>query len=162
MELAVIETAKADLSGIGEELRLPGAGERAPDVQNDIIRFFGRLGVIESSKAVEFGLCAYERRPFVVEKLEQHRLSRELLYAVDEDFLMPVAPNLAGSDQPDLSRAFALHIRRGTGVIFAPSAWHWVPYPLKGKSFALVGFALDTPKNDMHFHDLVPALKIRR
>jgi ureidoglycolate hydrolase len=162
MELSVIETAKADLKGIGTELRLPGPGEKAPDVENQIIRFFGKLGMIESPKAVEFGICAYQRRAFEVERLEQHRLSGELLYAVDEDFLMPVAPNLPGADKPDLEKAFALHIRRGTGVIFAPGAWHWVPYPLKGASFALVGFALDTAKTDMHFHDLVPALKIRR
>ena len=162
MELKVIDTAKADLRGIGDELRLPGPGGRPPDVQNDIIRFFGKLGVIESSRAVEFGICAYQQRPFLVERLEQHRLTRELLYAVDQDFLMPVAPDVAGRDQPDLERAFALHIRRGTGVIFAPGAWHWVPYPFKGRSFALVGFALDTPKNDMHFYDLVPPLKMRR
>jgi hypothetical protein len=37
-----------------------------------------------------------------------------------------------------------------------------VPYPIKkGKSFALVGFAVDTPKNDMFSQNLNPPLKIR-
>jgi hypothetical protein len=46
-------------------------------------------------------------------------------------------------------------------VIFAPGAWHWVPYPLKARSFALVGFAVDTAKNDMFSQTLSPPLKIR-
>jgi hypothetical protein len=29
-----------------------------------------------------------------------------------------------------------------------------VPYPLKEESFSLVGFALDTSKADIFFHDL--------
>jgi hypothetical protein len=160
-ELRVVELAKAELQGIGTALRLPAGGERAPDVENDILRFFGKLGVIQAPGGVEFGICAYNRRPFLVDGLEQHRQTGELLYAIDEDFLMPVAPNIAGANQPDLSRAFALRVRRSQGVIFAPGAWHWVPYPLKAKSFALVGFAVDTAKNDMFSQSLSPPLKIR-
>ncbi len=161
-ELKVVEAATADLRGIGVALRLPEPGARKPDVENELLKFFGKLGVIEAPRGVEFGICAYERRELVVEKLEQHRRSGELLYAIDDDFLMPAAPNLPGVDQPDISRACVLRVRRSEGVIFAPGAWHWVPYPLKkGKSFALVGFAIDTSANDMSFHELSPGLRFR-
>ncbi len=161
MELRVLEAARADLGGIGVALRLPDPAVRKPDVENDLLKFFGKLGLIEAPRGVEFGICAYERRELRVEKLEQHRRSAELLYAIDDDFLMPAAPNLAG-DKPDLSRACVLRVRRSEGVIFAPGAWHWVPYPVKkARSFALVGFAIDTPANDMSFHDLDPALRFR-
>lgn len=160
IELKVVDADKADLAGIGDLLRLPGPGGRQPDLANDIIRFYGRLGVIEAAEGVELGIAAYRRRPPVVEKLEQHRKSRELLVAVDDDFLMPVAPNGAG-DRPDLSRAFVLRVRRSEGLLFAPGAWHWVPYPRKAESHALVGFALGTAQNDMHFHDLEPAARWR-
>jgi hypothetical protein len=162
IELPVVDVAKADLQGIGVALKLPDSSGRPPDVENQIIRFFGKLGVIEAPGGVEFGMCAYEHRDFVVEGLEQHRRSGELLYAIDDDFLMPVAPNLPNLNQPDLSKAFAIRVRRSEGVIFAPGAWHWVPYPIKrGKSFALVGFAIDTPKNDMFSQALSPPLKMR-
>jgi hypothetical protein len=160
-ELRVVDLVKAELQGIGTALRLPAPGERPPDLANDIIRFFGRLGVIQAPGGVEFGICAYNRRAFAVEGLEQHRQSGELLYAIDDDFLMPVAPNISGANQPDLSKAFAVRVRRSQGVIFAPGAWHWVPYPLKARSFALVGFAVDTAKNDMFSQTLSPPLKIR-
>jgi hypothetical protein len=161
-ELKVLDAATADLSGIGVSLRLPDPAVRRPDVENDLLRFFGKLGVIEAPGGVEFGICAYEHRDFVVENLEQHRRSDELLYAIDDDFLMPAAPNLAGVNQPDFSRACVLRVRRSEGVIFAPGAWHWVPYPVKeGKSFALVGFAIDTPANDMSFHPFTPGLRFR-
>jgi hypothetical protein len=160
--LIVVEAATSDLSGIGVAVRLPGPGGRKPDVENELLRFFGKLGVIEAPGGVEFGICAYERREFAVDKLEQHRRSAELLYAIDDDFLMPAAPNLSGVNQPDLSRACVLRVRRSAGVIFAPGAWHWVPYPLKrGSSFALVGFAIDTPANDMSFFELTPSLRFR-
>jgi hypothetical protein len=162
MELKVLEAATADLGGIGVALRLPEPGARKPDVENDLLQFFGKLGVIEAPGGVEFGICAYQRRELVVEKLEQHRRSGELLVAIDDDFLMPAAPNLAGLNQPDLSKACVLRVRRSEGVLFAPGAWHWVPYPVKkARSFALVGFAIDTPANDMSFHDLDPALRFR-
>ncbi len=158
--IPVIDAAAADLAGIGDVVRLPDGTGRRPDFENEIIRFFGRLGVIEAATAVEFGICAYRKRPFRVDRLEQHRSSRELLVAVDEAFIMPVAPNIAGEDRPDLSRAFALRVRRSEGVIFARGVWHAVPYPLKDESFALVGFALGTSQDDMFFHDLAPALRM--
>jgi hypothetical protein len=159
-ELKVLDAATADMSGIGVALRLPDPAVRRPDVENELLKFFGKLGVIEAPAGVEFGICAYEHRDFVVEKLEQHRQSGELLFAIDDDFLMPTAPNLAGVNQPDLSKACVLRVRRSEGVLFAPGAWHWVPYPIKeGKSFALVGFAIDTPANDMSFCPLVPGLR---
>ena len=158
-EWKVIDAAKAGLSGIGDVVRLPGPGGRRPDISNETLRFFGRLGLIEAAAAVEFGICAYRRRPLVVERMEQHRRSRELLVAIDDDFLMPVAPNDAASNRPDLSRAFVLRVRRSEGVIFAQGTWHWVPYPLKEESHALVGFALDTSKDDMFFQELSPAAR---
>jgi len=162
VELHAVDVVKADLKGIGVALKLPDSSQRKPDAENEIIRFFGKLGVIEAAGGVEFGICAYEHRDFSVEGLEQHRRSGELLYAIDDDFLMPVAPNLPSVNQPDLSKAFAIRVRRSEGVIFAPGAWHWVPYPIrKGKSFALVGFAIDTPKNDMFTQSLNPPLKMR-
>jgi ureidoglycolate hydrolase len=152
--IPVVYATEASCKGLGELLRLPAVDERRPDIENETIRFWARLGLIASRKAVELGICSYKRRPFEVERLEQHRRSRELLYAVDDDFIMPVAPNLKEGNQPDLSRVVALRLRRGQGIVFSEGTWHWVPYPLKEESFALVGFALDTSKKDIFFHDL--------
>jgi ureidoglycolate hydrolase len=151
--IPVVYATEASCAGLGELLRLPAA-EKRPDIENEVIRFWAKLGLIAARKAVEFGICSYKKRPFEVDRLEQHRRSRELLYAVDDDFIMPVAPNLKDRNQPDLSSAVALRLRRGEGIIFSEGTWHWVPYPLKEESFALVGFALDTSKADIFFHDL--------
>jgi hypothetical protein len=159
--LQVLEARDADLRGIGVCLRLPESGTRRPDVENEVLRFFGKLGLIQAPGGVEIGICAYNRRAFTVDGMEQHKRSSELLVAVDDDFIMPVAPNLPGADIPDLSKAFAIRVRRSEGVVFDPGAWHWVPYPTgKEKSFALVGFALDTPAADMGLHTIDPALAI--
>jgi hypothetical protein len=160
--LQVVDARSADLKGICVSLRLPEDGGKRPDVENEVLRFFGKLGMIQASRGVEFGICAYHRREFTVDGMEQHRGSAELLYAVDDDFIMPVAPNIVGVNTPDLAQAFAIRVRRSEGVIFEPGAWHWVPYPTgKEKSFALVGFALDTPANDMNLFTIDPALRMR-
>ena len=76
-ELKVVDASTADLTGIGVCLRLPDPAGRKPDVENELLRFFGKLGVIEAPAGVEFGICAYEYRDFTVETLEQHRRSGE-------------------------------------------------------------------------------------
>jgi hypothetical protein len=43
----------------------------------------------------------------------------------------------------------AVLVHRGEGLIFGKGVWHWVPYPLKDESFALVGFAWGTAAGDM-------------
>jgi ureidoglycolate hydrolase len=151
----VVYATESSCAGLGELLKLPDLAKRRPDMENEVIRFWAKLGLIASRKAVEFGICSYKRRPFVVDRMEHHRRSRELLYAVDDDFIMPVAPNVKDRNEPDLSRVVALRLRRREGIVFAEGTWHWVPYPLKDESFALVGFALDTSKEDIFFHDLV-------
>ena len=141
-------------------LRLPDPTVRPPDVENDIIRFFGKLGVIEapaawSSASAPTSIGTRGRRAGAASRV------RRVAVCHRRRFSHAGGPESANLNQPDLSKAFAIRVRRSEGVIFAPGAWHWVPYPLKkGKSFALVGFAIDTPKNDMFTYVLNPALRI--
>ncbi len=158
----VVDARDGDLKGVCVSIRLPERGGKRPDVENEFLRFFGKLGLIESSSGVEFGICAYHRRDLSVAAMEQHRRSAELLFAIDDDFVMPVAPNIAGADTPDIARAFAIRVRRSEGVVFTPGTWHWVPYPVaKDESFALVGFAKDTPASDMNLFTIDPALRMQ-
>jgi hypothetical protein len=151
---------ECDLSGLGVILRLPEDAERAPDLETESIRFYGALGVMKSAGGIELGICVYKRRPLLVDRLEQHRLSAELLLAVDDDFVVPVAPDSRRQGGPDLSRLVALRVVRGEGVVLTKGVWHGVPYPLKEESFALVGFNVGTAQNDLSFHDLDTRIRI--
>jgi hypothetical protein len=82
--------------------------------------------------------------------------TQELLYAIDDDFIVAAAPNpVRGSTNlPDLEKLVGVIIRRGEGVLFHREIWHSVPYPYKKESFALVCFAKGTAKGDMHMFKL--------
>lgn len=140
------------LKRFGQLLRLPADEGKKPDFESDIITFYGQLGLLSCEGPTEFGICTYKKRALTIEHLEQHGNTQELLYAIDDDFIIPVAPPL--NNAPDLDNMVAIRVHRSEGIIFEKGIWHWVPYPLKDESFALVGFAKDTAKNDLVVFDL--------
>jgi ureidoglycolate hydrolase len=89
--------------------------------------------------------------------------TQELLYAIDDDFIVPVATNAVrgSTNVPDLENLIGVRIRRGEGVLFHRETWHSVPYPYKKESFALVCFAKDTAKEDMHIFKLEEKLRMQ-
>jgi len=123
---------------------------------------YGALGVFDAKDTIEFGICTFKKRDLVIEQLEQHVLTQELLYAIDDDFIMPVATNIIQNSKnlPDIDNLIAVQLRRGEGVIFNKNTWHWVPFPYKEKSFALVGFIMDTAKKDLEIFDLKTKIRM--
>jgi ureidoglycolate hydrolase len=145
-----------DFSEYGQVIGVPDAKKRKPDFNSELIRFYGALGVLDTKVPVEFGICVYKKRELVIVELEQHLGTQELLYAIDDDFIVPAAANAAqgSTNVPDLKKLVGVKIRRGEGVLFHRETWHSVPYPCKKESFALVCFAKGTAKEDMHIFKL--------
>jgi ureidoglycolate hydrolase len=152
-----------DFSKYGQIIRIPASNERKPDFESDVINFYASLGVLDSGMPLEFGICTFKKRELIIEQLEQHIMTQELLFAVDDDFIMPVTSNLQsnGKNIPDLENLLAVRILRGEGVIFHRGTWHWVPYSYKEVSFALVGFTKDTAKNDLTIHTLATKIPMK-
>ena len=151
-ELLVQYLNKKNFQELGQIIRIPIDKGKKPDFVSEVIKFYGKLGIINGNGPFELGICIFKRRHFIVEQLEHHVHTQELLYAIDDDFIMPIAPTLGNF--PDLENMVAIRVRRGEGILFERGVWHWVPYPLKDESFALVGFAKDTAKNDLVIYDL--------
>jgi ureidoglycolate hydrolase len=145
-----------DFAKYGQVIGIPDVKTKKPDFESEAISFFGALAVFDSAVPLEFGICVYKKRELVVEELEQHLSTQELLYAIDDDFIVPVATNAVhgSANAPDLKNLIGVRIRRGEGVLFHRETWHSVPYPYKKESFALVCFAKDTAKEDMHIFKL--------
>jgi ureidoglycolate hydrolase len=152
-----------DFAGYGQVIAIPHPKERKPDFQSEVISFYGALGVLDTKVPVEFGICVYRKRELVVEELEQHLDTQELLYAIDDDFIVAAAPNPVHgpTNLPDLEKLVGVIIRRGEGVLFHRGIWHSVPYPYKKESFALVCFAKGTAGGDMHMFKLGEKLMLQ-
>jgi hypothetical protein len=147
--ITVAQAQPENLAGLAQLIRLPPLPEGTRRLEADIIRFYGELGRVSYPADLELGICAYRKRPLLVDQLEHHASTQELLYAIDDDFIMPMAPDRGKDNVPDAERIIAIRVKRGEGVIFGKGVWHWVPYPLKEESFALVGFAWGTAAKDM-------------
>ncbi len=151
-ELFIQYVDKKNFKELGKIIRIPVEKEKKPDFESEIIKFYGKLGLINGNRSFELGICIFKKRPFIISQLERHVNTQELLYAIDDDFIMPVAPAI--DNVPDLDNIVAVRVNRSEGVIFERGIWHWVPYPLKDESFTLVGFAKDTAEKDFEIYNL--------
>jgi ureidoglycolate hydrolase len=124
--------------------------DRAPDAQSEIQTYYGQLAIMQCTGSIQLGICVAKRRENVVEELEQHVKSQELLAALKGDFLVPVSPSVTveGKAVPDMERVAAFRVNQGDGILFDAGVWHWTPYPVGDQCDVLVGFKTDTPKND--------------
>jgi hypothetical protein len=145
----VVSPGGEEFRALGQYIGLPPGALGVTGLADEVIHFYGGLGIIDECTPLELGICAYVRRPLFVDSMERHRNTPELLVAVDDDFVIPVAPNSASGEAPDIARLIAIRVRRGEGVVFAPGVWHWIPYPMKDRSFALVGFRKGTAADDL-------------
>ncbi len=152
--VSVRRTLPESLKGIVQWIARPVQVAGRQKVGGVIEFFFGELGVMNCPGEIEFGICVFHERPLVLNQMERHALTPELLYAIDEDFIAVAAPSEPGGKAPRLSELAALKVRRGEGLLFQAGCWHWAPYTFSNESFALVGFARGTATEDMTIQPL--------
>lgn len=152
--IRVVTEIPASLASSVKRIARPPRDPGGPPTANDAITWFGELGVIRCRSELELGICVFRRRPSVIDRMEQHARTQELLYAIDDDFIAVAAPADPATKAPRLSDLAAVIVRRGEGLLFQTGAWHWAPFPMKDESFALVGFARGTATKDMIVREL--------
>lgn len=135
-------------NGLGRAIRI--TADTKPDAKSDIQTYYGQLAIMECSGAIQLGICVAQRREYVVEELEQHTDTAELLAALKGDFVTLAAPPIEkdGKQYPDIDKAIAVRVNQGEGVFFDEGVWHWTPYAITPSCDVLVAFRKDTPKND--------------
>lgn len=92
----------------------------------------------------------------VTRQLEQHLTTPELLFALNSDFVTPVAPIIKkdGKVYPDLDKMIAIIIRENSGIILEKEVFHFALWPLKDSSSALVGFQKGVIEGDIIITEL--------
>ncbi|MBA7493163.1 hypothetical protein ES702_03719 [subsurface metagenome] len=140
----------------GQVITIPTEGSLVPTTESEFHKFYGGLGFMTLREVMEFGVCTFKKRDLIVNQMEQHAQTQELLFAIDGDFIMPVAPILTqnGEAFPGTGKIIAIRVHQGEGVIFNHGIWHWAPFPLKETSSVIVGFEKDTAHNDITIRDL--------
>ena len=150
-------------SSLGQIIHTPKEGEREPTLQGESFKFYGGIAYMNVNNVFELGICTFKKRDLVTQQMEQHALTPEFLFAIDGDFIMPVAPIVekGGEAFPDLDRLVAIRVKMGEGVVFNDGIWHWAPFPLKASSSVIVGFEKDTADNDLVIRDLDTTIEMK-
>jgi len=153
-----VETLSPEVFGssLGQIIVTPKEGEREPSLQSEDFKFYGGIALMNIKNVFELGICVFNQRALETNELEQHAQTQELLFAIDGDFIMPVAPIVQknGEAWPDLDRVVAIRVPMGQGVVFNHGVWHWAPFPLKASASVIVGFEKDTADKDLVIRDL--------
>jgi ureidoglycolate hydrolase len=121
-----------------------------PDAKNDIQTYYGQLAIMQCTGAIQLGICIAKNREYVVDELEQHAKTAELLAALKGDFVTLAAPSVEADGKlcPDIDKAVAVRVNQGEGIFFDEGVWHWTPYAITPTCDVLVAFKKDTPKDD--------------
>ncbi|MGE5494157.1 MAG: ureidoglycolate lyase [Burkholderiales bacterium] len=136
------------MEGLGKAVCI--SADTKPDAQTDIQTFYGQLAIMNCEDAIQIGVCVAKNRKYVVDEMERHANTSELLFAIKGDFVTAVTSSaeVDGKLCPDLDKVMAVRVNQGEGIFFNEGVWHWTPYAITPTCDVLVIFKKDTPKND--------------
>ncbi len=148
------------LKDMGKAIRI--TADTKPDAQSDIQTYYGQLALMQCTGEIQIGICVAKNREYIVNELERHAETAELLVALKGDFVTAVAPSIevGGRLCPDMNKVIAVRVNEGEGVFFKEDVWHWTPYAITPGCDVLVAFKKDTPKNDFLAYQLDEPIKM--
>ncbi len=123
-----------------------------PIARGDAFAFWSDVAHFDAGAAVEIGYCTVYRRPEdVVDWMERHDRSSEVLVPIDGSFVLPVM-----SAEGDVE---AFHVDRGEAVVIGQSVWHSACKPAEGlETTYFVLFRRGTPQEDVIKRDIEPVV----
>jgi ureidoglycolate hydrolase len=156
--LKAIPMTRDSARGYAEALTDP-AGPPAAD--EAAFRYWEKVARFELGRRASAGLLACRRRSLVVDRLERHRNTPELLVALSGDSLVCLAPAAEELDGGRAERLRVFLVRQGEAFLLAPGTWHGLPYPLAApESRFLVVFRADTESTDLEIRSLAPPVEL--
>ena len=159
MKQIKIESLKeACLEGIGKPILVKA--DTVPDDQSPMQTYYGKLGVFKNIGDLQAGFCIAKKRPLILDKVEQHQLTEEVLMALKGDFLVAAIPVDEKTGEPDCARARAFAVEQGEGILFNKGVWHWTPFPQGEEATVLVLFKEDTPAKDFTAFTLAEEIEL--
>lgn len=99
-----------------------------------------------STAPTAFGSLKVEKRPFIIQDVEYHSYSQEVMMPLDDDMVMYAGPANGGTVELNRLRAFL--VPAGVIVIFRAGVWHGAPYPIHHGGTVLVCLPERTYLND--------------
>jgi len=155
----VVDLTPQSFAGYGSVL---STGPGAPMADSQEITYWGKVAELEMGTRVSTGYMLCKPRAGVLQQLERHLRTPEILVALRGDSLVCMArPSAPGSAA--ISGVQAFHVRQGQAFVMAPGTWHWAAFPTgRAEALFLVVFASGTESTDLEFARLEGPRAVRR
>jgi len=113
---------------------------RYGNIENPDSSFIGKSPIRFYRDILPFGYNApmsasttfVEPKEFVVDTLEYHSRTPEILMMLDQDAIICIGPATA-EKEPPMDQLEAFYIPKGVMVYLNPGVWHYAPFPLSDK-----------------------------
>ncbi len=148
MEVKAKLISKENFKKFGKVVKLPST---EPTAQAEDYKFWSDISHYEIEGKTEIGICTvYKQEKNIVEGVERHLRTPEILIPIDAPFIVPL---LLENDSEEKMEAFVVGL--GEAVVINNGVWHGACIPVgKEKSSYFVIFRLGTPSEDVEKKDV--------
>lgn len=159
MEITVKKLTAEKFALYGDIIHHAGAETAFPAPEEDILTCTVLVPQMQLDAGCLAQMLVCKARPMVVEKMERHADTAEILISTKEDYVLCVAPP-AEEVAEDQIEAFL--IPAGSTIVMKPSCWHWIPFPTGTQDAeVIVVFRAETVNDDLIYSDLAEKVLIK-
>lgn len=134
-----------------------------PWTENEEITYWGKVLELKISEVVSTGILVNNKREPLVNKMERHVSTPEMLVALEGDSIICMArPSCyCRCCSSGIEGIKAFYLRQGDAIVMHAGTWHWASYPVDCEaSKILVVFASGTEDKDMEIQELDEEVKL--
>jgi len=149
MVLKAKRLTAASFSKFGKAIDIP---KSPPLVETETVKYWGTIASFMVEGETEVGICIVKKDSNIIESMERHVGTPELIAPIEGDFVIPVAAsrNLEDPNEtPKVEDSEAFYVNEKQAFVMDKGVWHWAPFPVGKESSFYVIFKKETTKRDM-------------
>lgn len=126
----IVEADKADLSQLGYVIHLDQAAKRTDSWESTV----SAKNIMDG--ACKIGLVRSEKLPIVIDKMERHMMTKEVMIAAEESIVVAVAPSISDdvSESPLIQNIICVLLKPGDVFVINNGVWHSACYGIDKKA----------------------------
>jgi hypothetical protein len=157
MSMIQIPVSRANACGFeafGRHLCWREVARSAPTFSEPNFDWWGKLAILFFPEGLELGLLRLRQREPVIDRLERHLQSAELIIPVDGDFIIPVSSGASSERGIAAHSVGAFELHKEECIIINPGTCHGPPLPLDKDASVILALQNDTPATDLEFQPI--------
>ena len=134
-----------------------------PLVENENVKYWGTVATFKVEGETEIGICIVKKGSNILEFMERHVQTSEVIIPIEGDFILPVAASKSLEDageHPKAEDIEAFYIKDEQAIVLNKGVWHYAPLPIMEEASFFVIFKKETAKHDLDLKKINKEVKI--